>query len=322
MLRAIKRRHGRRFAVALLVPLVAFSAPPAAAFKVLITKSDDGLMTFYGDPKSIVHRGDALRIRLLFDYRELQQDPDTLIEHRSTVELASVECRNRRIAAVQATSYSRNMGRGRKVIAGERVPDERLRYVVAKPASIDDKVVSFACAPGDARTTQGNATDSTRAPLTLVCTLDNIRRRITFKASAARQTLAQSEVSLAGRAPPSRVRAQPDGIPGLGRAPQVRRFLLTIFTRCRTLCEDDTQAYPEAPTHGTLRGSASGASNAASRVELDRAQASFPKPLALLASGAVWDGAAIRAWLAQQQLIPGDGNQRAIENSIRPRVQL
>ena len=31
----------------------------------------------------------------------------------------------------------------------------------------------------------------------------------------------------------------------------------------------------------------------------------FPKPLAQLASGPVWDGAAIRSWLAQESLIPG-----------------
>jgi hypothetical protein len=142
----IERRHRRRYGVALFVLLVAFSCPSAAAAWDFITRSDDGLVNFYGDPKSIVHRGDALRIRLLFDYQQLQQDPDTLIEHRSTIELASVECRERRIAAVQATSYSRNMGRGRPVVANEHVPEERLRYVTAKPASVDDKVVSFACA--------------------------------------------------------------------------------------------------------------------------------------------------------------------------------
>jgi hypothetical protein len=144
--------------IGLFVVILAVSGPSAAAWQ-FITKSDDGLMSFYGDPKSIVQHGDALRIRLLFDYRELQQDPDTLIEHRSTVELASIECANRRIAAMQATSYSRNMGRGQRVIAGERVPDERLRYVAAKPASIDDKVVSFACtAPRRGNQTRKRAT--------------------------------------------------------------------------------------------------------------------------------------------------------------------
>ena len=34
-------------------------------------------------------------------------------------------------------------------------------------------------------------------------------------------------------------------------------------------------------------------------------KANFPKPLAQLASGPVWDGAAIRSWLEQESLIPG-----------------
>lgn len=34
-------------------------------------------------------------------------------------------------------------------------------------------------------------------------------------------------------------------------------------------------------------------------------KAHFPKPMAQLASGPVWEGAAIRAWLAQERLIPG-----------------
>src|SRR5689334_4821184 len=40
---------------------------------------------------------------------------------------------------------------------------------------------------------------------------------------------------------------------------------------------------------------------------------SFPAPLALLASGAVWDGSVIRAWLTEQQLVPGD---KASESAI------
>ena len=44
---------------------------------------------------------------------------------------------------------------------------------------------------------------------------------------------------------------------------------------------------------------------------------SFPEPLALLASGAVWDGGVIRAWLAEQQLIPGRAPpQSAIEQFV------
>jgi hypothetical protein len=43
----------------------------------------------------------------------------------------------------------------------------------------------------------------------------------------------------------------------------------------------------------------------------------FPKPLALLASGAVWDGGVIRTWLAEQQLSPeGTGDRRVIEQFV------
>jgi hypothetical protein len=36
----------------------------------------------------------------------------------------------------------------------------------------------------------------------------------------------------------------------------------------------------------------------------------FPKPLAVLASGAVWDGRVIRAWLTKQQLVSSAPTQR------------
>ena len=43
----------------------------------------------------------------------------------------------------------------------------------------------------------------------------------------------------------------------------------------------------------------------------------FPKPLALLASGAIWDGSVIRAWLEQQQLVPSErARRRAIEQFV------
>jgi hypothetical protein len=43
----------------------------------------------------------------------------------------------------------------------------------------------------------------------------------------------------------------------------------------------------------------------------------FPKPLAVLASGAVWDGGVIRAWLTAQQLGPeGTGDRRVFEQFV------
>lgn len=120
-------------------------ASPCEAAWDLIARSDDGLMTFYGERNSVRAHGDALRVRLLFDYAQMQQDPDTLIEHRSMIEIASVDCRGRRLAAIEATSYARNMGKGRAVVVNEQAPDTALRYVKAAPASIDDRVVTFAC---------------------------------------------------------------------------------------------------------------------------------------------------------------------------------
>ena len=120
-------------------------ARPCEAAWSFITSSDDGLMTFYGDHKSIEPHKGALRVRLLFDYAQLQQDPDTLIEHRSTVEIASIDCHDRRLAAIEATSYAKNMGRGAAVVVNERVPDPSLHYVKATPGTVDDKVVTFVC---------------------------------------------------------------------------------------------------------------------------------------------------------------------------------
>src|SRR5437667_9117991 len=36
----------------------------------------------------------------------------------------------------------------------------------------------------------------------------------------------------------------------------------------------------------------------------------FPEPLTVLASGAVWDGGAVRAWLTQQQLVSSEPARR------------
>jgi hypothetical protein len=160
--KAQQRRNGAappmvRAAAAMLALCGSSTASPGAAAWNLIARSDDGLVTFYGDPGSIVPHGHLIHVRLLFDYAHVQQDPDTLIEHRSTVELASIDCSGRRIAPLQATSYERNMGKGRAVVRGERVAESSLRFVSAVPASIDDKVVGFACTRRAHRTSSAHA---------------------------------------------------------------------------------------------------------------------------------------------------------------------
>jgi hypothetical protein len=115
----------------------------------LVVKSDDGQVTFYADSTSLtIH--DALRtVRLLYDYAQTQQNPDTLERHLSTIELASIDCKGRRIAPVQSTNYTGHKGAGAVVSKSVNVPKEQLRYVTAAADSLDEKVVSYVCEIGD-----------------------------------------------------------------------------------------------------------------------------------------------------------------------------
>ena len=108
-----------------------------------IAVSNDGLVNFYMDAKSVAAKGSTRRVRLLFDFSKMQQDPDTLIEHRSTIEMAFLDCRHHTIAPIEAISYAENMARGRAVVATKS--PEPLRHVVAAPKSIDERVVDFVC---------------------------------------------------------------------------------------------------------------------------------------------------------------------------------
>ena len=108
-----------------------------------ITASDDGLLNFYFDANSVVEHGTIRSVRLLFDYTRLQQDPDTLIEHRSIVELTSIDCLHHTLAPVEAASYDGNMGVGRVVV--EATSPQPLRYATATPGSVDDRVIDSVC---------------------------------------------------------------------------------------------------------------------------------------------------------------------------------
>ena len=129
----------------LLMIVCCFAAPADAlglAWKHVAT-SDDGLANFYMDAKSVVAHGSLRRVRLLFDFSKLQQDPDSLIEHRSIVEVASIDCRRHALAPIEATSFAGNMGAGRAVVT--TTSPQPLRHVVAATASIDERVIDFVC---------------------------------------------------------------------------------------------------------------------------------------------------------------------------------
>jgi hypothetical protein len=108
-----------------------------------ITASHDGLTNFYVDARSVVAHGTVRRARLLFDFSKLQQGPDTLIEHRSMVEVTSIDCGHNALAPINATKYAQNMGQGHTVVTA--TSSQPLRHVVAASGSIDERVIDFVC---------------------------------------------------------------------------------------------------------------------------------------------------------------------------------
>jgi hypothetical protein len=128
--------------------LLAMSTAPSAqstSWRVVV-KSDDGQIAFYADSSSLVIQDTLRTVRLLYDYAQIQQNPDTLERHLSTIELASIDCKNGRIAPVQSTNYVGHKGAGAIVSKSVTVPKEQLRYVTAAADSLDDKVVNYVCA--------------------------------------------------------------------------------------------------------------------------------------------------------------------------------
>src|SRR5580693_1683290 len=53
-----------------------------------VVRSDD--IAFYAEPKSLVIHDTMRTMRLLYDYAQTQQNPDTLEQNLSTIELASI----------------------------------------------------------------------------------------------------------------------------------------------------------------------------------------------------------------------------------------
>ncbi len=87
-------------------------------------------------------------MRLLYDYKALQQDPDTFVENRSTTALTSLDCQNRKLASMQSTMYAGNMAKGKVVVTSATLPESDLHYVEVAPGSIDEKVLNYACKIG------------------------------------------------------------------------------------------------------------------------------------------------------------------------------
>jgi surface-adhesin protein E len=133
----------RRAAEAAILALIAMTTAAAAtvASWTKVAVSPDGLLTFYADVAHI--RGNHVRaVRLLYDYREVQQDPDTLEEHRSSIVSALVDCATSRIGVTKSENFSDPMGRGKPT--NKTATQDPEMHVVAEE-TIDAKILDAVC---------------------------------------------------------------------------------------------------------------------------------------------------------------------------------
>jgi hypothetical protein len=111
-----------------------------------VVKSEDSQVSFFADANSLSSRGKVRTLRVLYDYLQTQQDPDTLVRHLSTIEVLAIDCENRRMAPVQSISYAGHRGAGAVAAKSVTVPTAQLRYLAVAPDSLDEKVLQYACA--------------------------------------------------------------------------------------------------------------------------------------------------------------------------------
>lgn len=126
----------------LFVACAAHVPHAAAAAWSHVTSSPDGLIDFYVD-KSSIKGGHERTGRVLYDYRNVQQDPDTLEEHRSTVVSARADCVARRIGIMRSANYADAMGHGKAIdLASIAAPEMHS----VSSGTIDDQIRAAMCA--------------------------------------------------------------------------------------------------------------------------------------------------------------------------------
>jgi len=132
----------RHTLVALVIIGVTLPHPSIASNWVSVAASPDGLVEFYVDAANI--RGSARRsVRLLYEYQQVQQDPDTFDEHRSSVVSAVIDCLKPQIAVTKIENFVAPMGRGRPTnrsggtkVVMEPVADDGINAQIRKAVCI------------------------------------------------------------------------------------------------------------------------------------------------------------------------------------------
>jgi hypothetical protein len=135
-------------ALRFLLVACAMQVPDAtAAAWSHVTSTSDGLIDFYVD-KSSIKGGHERTGRVLYDYRNVQQDPDTLEEHRSTVVSARVDCVAPRLGVIRSANYADAMGRGKAIdLASTATPEMH----AVSSGTIDDQIRAAICAKRGSR---------------------------------------------------------------------------------------------------------------------------------------------------------------------------
>jgi hypothetical protein len=134
--------------VALLAVAMAFATSGEASAWKRIAASADGLVTFYADTASMTQRGTLRRFRLLYDYRQAQEDPDDLTVSLSMTVLASIDCRQQLLGVERLTRYSANMAQGS--IVSRSPAEKKVAYRKVAPGSIDEQTLKFVCGKASA----------------------------------------------------------------------------------------------------------------------------------------------------------------------------
>jgi len=124
-----------------LALLLALLRPAAAQSGWTRVAEDPRGIVFYAKAPRTSAR-DRVSLDLLYDYRDVQQDPDTLLSHRSAWVAVTVDCRNRALRMGDMRKFGENMARGPVV---ERTHASDVRYREARPDTMDDAIVRFAC---------------------------------------------------------------------------------------------------------------------------------------------------------------------------------
>ena len=126
-----------------LTMLLTAASTGAMAGWIKISSTDN--TAFYADPDSIIKTGNKVKMRAMHDYKIAAKAADQAF--LSTEVQEEYDCRKKLSRTLYFASYSRNLGKGRKVY----LDADLHQWMPARPGSARESLWKFACmnqAPG------------------------------------------------------------------------------------------------------------------------------------------------------------------------------